>query len=85
MAFNISDYLNKFKKLSESRGFLRNTISEAIKEVCEIEIKPEDIDVKSGIARINAKPIVKSEIFLKKAKILELLKGKTESKIIEIL
>ena len=74
--FNVADYLNKFKKLSESRDFLRNAVSGAVKDVCGIEIKPEDVDIRSGIARVNAKPVVKSEIFLKKSKILEVLSGK---------
>lgn len=83
--FDIAKYLEKFKKFSESRDFLRNSVAEAVKEICNIEIDPKKIVVKDGIARISERPIVKSEIFLKKAKILEILSKKTENKIREIL
>ncbi len=82
--FDIGKYLDKFKKMSESRDFLRNTVAESIKEICRIEIDPKKIDIKSGIVRISEKPIIKNEIFIKKAKILENLAKKTESKIVDI-
>jgi len=83
--FDIGKYLEKFKKFSQSRDFLRNSVAESVKEICGIEIDPKKIEVKDGVARISERPIVKSEIFLKKAKILEKLKEKTENKIQEIL
>jgi hypothetical protein len=83
--FDIAKYLEKFKVMSQSRGFLRNSVAEAIKEVCDIEIEPTNIVVKDFIARISEKPIVKTEIFLKKVKILEILNKKTEGKIKDIL
>jgi len=83
--FDISKYLDKFKKISQSRNFLKNSVAETIKEICNIEINPENIDIKSGIARIKEKTIIKSEIFLKKIKILENLIKKTKGKITDIL
>ena len=83
--FDIGKYLEKFKKFSQSRDFLRNSVAESIKEICNIEIDPKKIEVKDGVARISERPIIKSEIFLKKTKILEILSKKTENKIIEIL
>ncbi len=82
--FNIGEYLNKFKKISENRDFLRKAVSEAVKNICGIDIDPEDIDVRDGIARIRSKPIIKNEIFLKKNKIMDFLKNKTD-KIADIL
>ena len=82
--FDIAKYLEKFKVISQSRNFLRNTVAESIKEVCGIDIDIKKIEVKDYIARINEKPIIKSEIFIKKAKILESLNKKTE-KVREIL
>ncbi len=82
--FDISKYLEKFKKISMSRDFLRDIVSGAVKEVCKIEIDPKNIEVKNFIARISEKTIIKSEIFLKKAKILEILKEKTEGKVLDI-
>ena len=83
--FDISKYLEKFKILSQSKYFLRNSVAEAVKEVCGIDIKPEKIQVKDYIARINEKTIIKNEIFFKKIKILEILNKKTEGKIKEII
>lgn len=83
--FDIAKYLEKFKKFSQSRDFLRNSVSEAVKEICNIEIDPKKIAVKDGVARISERPIIKSEIFLKKSKILEVLKEKKHIDIFDIL
>jgi len=83
--FDIAKYLEKFRKMSHSRGFLRNSVAESIKEVCMIDIDPTKIEVKNYIARINEKPIIKTQIFLKKSKILDNLNKKTDGKIKEIL
>ena len=83
--FDIGSYLEKFKKFSQSREFLRNSVSESIKEVCGIDIDSKNIEVKNFTAKIKERPIIKSEIFLKKEKILELLKEKTEGKILDVI
>lgn len=83
--FDIAKYLEKFKTMSQSRDFLRNSVSEVIKEVCNIDLNPSKIDVKDYTARINDKPIIKTQIFLKKTKILEMLDKKTNSRIKDIL
>ena len=83
--FDIAKYLEKFKIMSESRDFLRDSLAEAIQQICNIEIDPKKIVIKDGIARISEKPIVKNEIFIKKSKILESANKKIEKKIIDIL
>ena len=83
--FDIAKYLQKFTVMSHSRDFLRNSVAEAVKEVCKIDINPTNVVVKDGIARINERPIIKSEIFLKKTKILDVLNKKAEGKVREIL
>jgi len=83
--FNIAQYLEKFKQLSVSRNFLRDSVVEAIKEVCKIEINSKNIDFKDGILRIKEKPIIKNEIFLKKNKILDFLNTKIQGKVKDIL
>ena len=83
--FDIAKYLQKFTVLSHSRDFLRNSVAEAVKEVCKIEINPKNVVVKDFVAKINERPIVKTEIFLKKTKLLEILIKKTEGKVREIL
>lgn len=83
--FDIGKYLEKFKVLSQSRHFLRDSVSETIQEVCNINIDPKNIEVKDTIARISERPIVKTEIFLKKGKILEVLNKKIGNKVSDIL
>lgn len=82
--FDIAKYLQRFTILSHSRDFLRNSVAEAVKEVCKIEINPKNVVVKDFVAKINERPIVKTEIFIKKSKILEILKEKTKGKVVEI-
>ncbi|MDD4803765.1 MAG: hypothetical protein PHN69_01195 [Candidatus Pacebacteria bacterium] len=82
--FDIAKYLEKFKVISCSRDFLRNSLAEAIKNICHIEIDPKKIDVKNYVARINERPIVKSEIFLKKEKILKSLSEEVREKVKDI-
>lgn len=82
--FDIAKYLEKFKVMSCSRDFLRNSLADSIKQVCHIEIDPKKIDIKAGLARINERPIVKSEIFLKKDKILKSLSEEVGEKVKDI-
>ncbi len=82
--FDIGKYLGKFKKMSESRDYLRNSVSETIKEICKVEINPKNIDISSGVIRIKEKPIIKSEIFINKTKILSVLEKKIQEKIVDI-
>ena len=83
--FDIAKYLHKFTVMSHSRDFLRNSIAESVKEICKIDINPKNVVVKDGIARINERPIIKSEIFIKKTKILDFLNKKADGKVREIL
>ncbi len=83
--FDIGKYLEKFKVIGNSRNFLRDSVAASIKELTGIDIDPKKIDIKDGIARVNEKTIIKSEIFLKKVKILDAVNSKVEKKITDIL
>jgi len=83
--FDIAKYLEKFKTMYHSRNSLRNSVVEAIKEVCNIDVELKKIEIRNYIAKINEKPIIKTEIFLKKTKILNILVKKTDGKVKEIL
>ena len=83
--FDIAKYLEKFRTFSNSREFLRNAVAESIKEVCFIEIDSKNIKIKEGVARISEKPIIKTQIFIKKTKILIILDKKTSGKIKDLL
>jgi len=83
--FDITKYLEKFKAISHSRKFLKNSVAEAIKEVCFVDVEPNKIEIKDYIARIKEKPIIKTIIFIKKTKILNILDKKTNGKVKDIL
>lgn len=83
--FDISQYLEKFKKLLTSQEFLINSVVESIKKNCLVDVDPKNIVIKNYSARINERPLVKTSIFLKKKKILEDLAIKTDGKIKDII
>lgn len=83
--FDIKRYLEKFRVMSHSQKFLKTSIKEVIKEVCDIDIEPQKIEIKNHIAKINEKPIIKTEIFLKKTKVLFILNKKTNGGVVDIL
>jgi acetylglutamate synthase len=83
--FDIGKYLEKFKVIGNSRNFIRDSVAANIKEITGIDIDPKKIDIKDGIVRVNEKTIIKSEIFLKKARILDAVNSKVEKKIVDIL
>jgi hypothetical protein len=83
--FDISQYLEKFKKILTSQEFLINSVVESIKKNCLFDVDPKNIVIKNYSARINERPLVKTSIFLKKKKILEELAVKTDGKIKDII
>lgn len=83
--FDISQYLEKFKKILTSQEFLINSVVESIKKNCLLDIDPKNIVIKNYSARIDERPLVKTSIFLKKKKILEDLAIKTDGKIKDII
>ena len=83
--FDIAKYLEKFKLMSQSKFFLRDSVAETIKEVCKIEVDKSKILINDYTDRLNEKHIIKTEIFIKKIKILEILDNKTNGKIKNII
>ncbi len=69
--FNISKYLEKFKKNVDKGSFLNESIVNIIKKHTEIDILKEDIDIKSNIIYIKISPLYKNKIFIYKENVLE--------------
>lgn len=69
--FNISSYLEKFKQLYSANLYFKDNIVKIVKEVTGIEVNKEVVNYKQGILTIGVKPIQKSELFLKKEKLLK--------------
>ncbi len=66
----INDLLGKYKKLAIPNEDLRKKISDIIFEELKLEIDFKNVSIKNSIAYIKCESIERSEIFLKKKKIL---------------
>jgi len=82
--FNISSYLEKFKKIYSTNLYFKETVIKAVKETTGIDVDKESINYKNGVLTLNVKPIQKSELFLKKKLILSRLNEKSSSKIVDL-
>ncbi len=67
---NISDFLEKFRKIIKDDSNLRETISLVIKQNINVIIKEKDIEIKNNIIYLKENNYIKNEIFFKKEKIL---------------
>lgn len=65
----IKDLLARFDNILLKGEGKAEAIREIISNTIGVEIKKEDIKIKSNIIYLNIKPIYKNEIFLKKEKI----------------
>jgi hypothetical protein len=74
--FNISDYLSRFKNITPPDKFVKDELVAVVKDVIGVEIKKDNIDVRNGTIFLSVDPIIKNEIFLKKAEVLESLREK---------
>lgn len=75
--FNISKYLEKFKKSIESGEVLNESIVEIIKKHTGISLTTNDFEIKNNIIYINSSPIIKNKIFIFKSVLKEDIKSKT--------
>jgi hypothetical protein len=72
--FNISSFLEKFKKISEDNSFIKKTVIEAILFVTGFLVEEKDIEVSGSKVKIRQSSVLKNEIFLTKEKILKKLR-----------
>jgi hypothetical protein len=82
MSFNIKSFLDKYKNLKDPREE-KEKIAKILAGILKIEIPAENISIKKGILSIKADNYLKTEIFLKKEKLLEEFKKK-DVKVFEI-
>ncbi len=66
----IKDVLKHFEHLLDKGEMRRGLIRDVFKEILNLDIKNEDIDIKNGVLFLNIKPIYKNEILIKKEKII---------------
>lgn len=70
--FNIAQFLEKFKKIGFDKESQKKIIIDSLREM---NIPVEDIIIKNKVVTVRASSIVKNQIFMKKAKILEKIPG----------
>ena len=80
---NIKGLLERFKKLKPTDTFVKEAFIETLNEVMNVEINKDEITVSGSNIFLNVHPTLKSEIFLKKRAILELLEKKLEKKLVK--
>lgn len=73
--------MDRFANLKTPKGFIQDEVIRAVKNVLNIEIEPEEVEWRAGVIYIKTQnQILKNEIFLRKEKILEILKERLSKK-----
>ena len=73
--FNISGFLEKFKKFDQDRSSQTENIIRAIESAVGVKVGKGSFDVRNGVLFIHGSPVLRQEIFLKKENLLPLLKA----------
>lgn len=68
---DLSRYFEKFKSILKSDTAQKKAVSDALMSVAGIEMGPERITIKGGIAIVPGNPIVRTEMMLKKQALLD--------------
>ena len=81
----IKDLLLVFRDALFSEEIKKDSIKNVLKQVVNLDINREDIEIKKGVLYLNIKPIYKNEILIKKdeinARLREILGKKSPSSI----
>lgn len=70
----INDFFGKFNNKAVEEILKREKISSVIKKIANISIDIKDINISNGEIKLKISSIEKSEIFIKKKKILDTIK-----------
>lgn len=80
---NISNYLEKFFKITPPKKFYQGEVVEALNKILNINLFEDDVEYRFGTIYIKNNPSIrgalKTEIFLNKEKIIRLLSQKTKN------
>lgn len=68
---NISSFLEKFTNLTPPERFIKEIFIRAVLEVTNVNLKKEEIEISGKNIFLLLHPTKKSEIFLKKQKVLK--------------
>ena len=70
---NLSDYLKKPQNIINDLILDKQKITAIINSVVGVNIKTEDVDIKKRTIYLKVRPIIKSEVLIRKKKILNQL------------
>ena len=68
---SIQDLLERFKGILDTESSKKENITEIIKDSTGIILTSQELDVKAGKLFLKTKPIFRSEIILKKEKVMK--------------
>jgi hypothetical protein len=71
--FNISGFLEKFKKIDGEKTLQKDQILKIVQQVLTINITAESFTIKNNILTFKGSPLFKGEVFMKKEELLALL------------
>lgn len=77
MEYNIKSFLDKFKNIILDKETTIQHILDTIEKETKISLVKNNILLKGSVIYINASPIIKNEILIKKDKIIFFLNQKT--------
>ncbi|MEK7645275.1 MAG: hypothetical protein AAB391_03085 [Patescibacteria group bacterium] len=74
--FNISNFLAKFSNLRNNAFVVRDAFIQVAQDVAGITLLGTQVEVKEGVARVQAHSMIKNVLHIKKEAILEVLRQK---------
>ena len=69
--FNVGNFLDKFKNIGFKEILLKEKIVKVVNELTAAGITLKDVTIKNGIVSIKVHSLGKSELYMKKRRILE--------------
>ena len=81
---NIAKFLEKFSKNLKSAEIYKKQILEIIEKQTQLQILPEDLEIKNFVLYIKSSPAVKNKLFIFKNKILEEIALTVSTKVVDI-
>jgi len=72
----ITAFLQKFAHLTPPERSIKRTVSEALRDVCDISLPESAIRVRGSAVTINTSSVIKSEIHLHRREILATISRK---------
>lgn len=70
--YNIGEFFKRIQSVRMKNVLIQNTVAEVVREIVSYNIKPDDIVVSGTVVTLKGiNSAVRSELFIKKAKLLE--------------